>query len=150
MPNTKYKILCVISFQYIFLDEVEGLMKRHTDFENTLVAQDERLKIFSEMANKLIDARHYDSTNINERRTQVLDKRLKVKERAKGRKQSLAMSLKYQEFTTDVDDMKSWIADKIETASDESYKDLTNLERKLQKHEAFTRLECSLNKIMCH
>lgn len=43
------------------LDDVEALMKRHEDFENTLYAQDERLKSFSELADKLIGAGHYDS-----------------------------------------------------------------------------------------
>ena len=121
------------------LDDVEGLMKRHQDFESTLVAQDERLKLFSEMANKLIDACHYDAEYINERRNQVLEKRQKVKERAGERKKALSKSLKYHDFKTSVDDMKAWISEKLETASDESYKDLTNLERKLQKHEAFAR-----------
>lgn len=40
---------------------METLLKRHEDFENTLYAQDERLKLFSEMADKLINAGHYDS-----------------------------------------------------------------------------------------
>ena len=53
------------------LDDVEALMKRHDDFENTLMAQDERLRAFSEMADKLITAEHYEATYINERRNQV-------------------------------------------------------------------------------
>lgn len=40
-----------------------------------------------------------------------------------------------------MDDLKIWLTDKLKTASDESYRDLTNIERKLQKHEAF---ECEL------
>jgi len=39
---------------------VEALQKRHDDFENSLAAQDERLKSFSEAADKLIAAKHYD------------------------------------------------------------------------------------------
>lgn len=42
------------------LDDVEALLKRHEDFENTLYAQDERIKAFNEMANKLIASNHYD------------------------------------------------------------------------------------------
>lgn len=121
------------------LDEVEGLLKRHSDFENTLIAQDERLKSFSEMASKLIAGKHYESQLINERRNQVLEKRQAVKDRSKTRKAALTIFLKYYEFKTDADDMMEWIQEKMATASDESYKDLANLERKLQKHEAFTR-----------
>ena len=36
-----------------------------------------------------------------------------------------------------IDDLRSWMAEKSRTVQDESYRDLTNLERKLQKHEAF-------------
>jgi len=43
------------------VDDVEALLKRHEDFENSLYAQDERLKTFCEMANKLISANHYDT-----------------------------------------------------------------------------------------
>jgi spectrin beta len=43
------------------LDDVEALIKRHEDFESTLCAQDERLKAFSELADKLIKAGHYGS-----------------------------------------------------------------------------------------
>lgn len=53
------------------LDAVEALLKRHDDFENTLMAQDERLRTFSEMADKLITAEHYESTYIHDRRNQV-------------------------------------------------------------------------------
>lgn len=42
-----------------------------------------------------------------------------------------------QEFVASIDDLRSWMADKNRTVQDESYRDLTNLERKLQKHEAF-------------
>lgn len=45
----------------------------------------------------------------------------------------------FQEFAAKVDDLRSWVGDKIKIASDESYRDLSNLERKLQKHEAFER-----------
>lgn len=42
------------------LDDVEALVKQHNKFESTLQAQDERLKIFSETADRLIEQNHYD------------------------------------------------------------------------------------------
>jgi Spectrin repeat len=44
-----------------------------------------------------------------------------------------------QEFVASVDDLRSWMAEKNRAVQDESYRDLNNLERKLQKHEAFER-----------
>ncbi|KAL1131759.1 hypothetical protein AAG570_011372 [Ranatra chinensis] len=121
------------------IDDVEALLKRHEDFENTLFAQDERLKVFSEMADKLINADHYDSKSIDARRKQVIEKRKNVIEMAAKRRAALLASLNFQDFSAHVDDLRTWLEDKMKTAGDESYRDLNNIERKLQKHEAFER-----------
>ncbi|XP_044739331.1 spectrin beta chain, non-erythrocytic 1 isoform X2 [Chrysoperla carnea] len=121
------------------LDEVEALLKRHDDFENTLFVQDERIKSFREMADKLIADDHYDSKNIEDRKNQVIARRQAVKNNALARRQALLASRHFQEFSAEVDDLKDWLVDKSKTAADESYRDLSNLERKLQKHEAFER-----------
>ena len=41
------------------MDSVEALIKKHTDFESTSVAHDERTKALSEQANRLVQAGHY-------------------------------------------------------------------------------------------
>lgn len=121
------------------LDDVEALLKQHEKFENTLHAQDDRLKAFSDTADKLIAQNHYDKDYINDRRNQVLARRNQVKDAAQRRRAALKASEHYQQFSAEVDDLRDWLGDKMKTASDESYRDLNNLERKLQKHEAFER-----------
>uniref|UniRef100_A0A182W3B1 Spectrin beta chain n=1 Tax=Anopheles minimus TaxID=112268 RepID=A0A182W3B1_9DIPT len=121
------------------LDDVEAIMKRHIDFENSLGAQDKILKNFSEGADRLIRNNHYDAKYIDERRAQVLARREHVKELAQKRRNALQASKDFQKFSADVDDLNRWLADKTKIASDESYKDLSNLPRKLQKHKAFER-----------
>ncbi|XP_033210984.1 spectrin beta chain, non-erythrocytic 1 isoform X3 [Belonocnema kinseyi] len=121
------------------LDDVEALLKQHEKFENTLHAQDDRLKAFSDTADKLIHQNHYDKPYINDRRNQVLARRASVKDAANRRRAALQASEHYQQFSAEVDDLRDWLGDKMKTASDESYRDLNNLERKLQKHEAFER-----------
>ncbi|XP_011150755.1 spectrin alpha chain isoform X3 [Harpegnathos saltator] len=121
------------------LDDVEALLKQHGKFENTLHAQDDRLKAFSDTADKLIGQDHYDKDYINERRNQVLARRMAVKDAAQQRRAALKASEHYQQFSAEVDDLRDWLGDKMKTAADESYRDLNNLERKLQKHEAFER-----------
>ena len=66
-------------------------------------------------------------------------RRAAVKEAAAARQAALYASRKFHNFSADVDDLRGWMVDKLKTATDESYRDLTNLERKLQKHEAFER-----------
>ena len=119
------------------LDDVEALIKRHENFIATLLAQDERLHLFNEMAEKLISANHYELKLIDGRRKQVIERRHAVKEKALARKHLLADALAYQKFKADADDFISWCADKKKAAMDDSYRDLNNIERKLQKHEAF-------------
>ncbi|XP_049277717.1 spectrin beta chain, non-erythrocytic 1 isoform X2 [Anopheles funestus] len=121
------------------LDDVEAIMKRHIDFENSLGAQDKILKNFSEGADRLIRNNHYDAKYIDERRAQVLARRERVKELAQKRRNALQASKDFQKFSADVDDLNRWLMDKTKIASDESYKDLSNLPRKLQKHKAFER-----------
>lgn len=43
------------------LDDVEAILKRHLDFEKSLMVQDKLLKSFSDSADKLINNNHYDS-----------------------------------------------------------------------------------------
>ena len=78
-------------------------------------------------------------SSIDERRNQVVARRAAVKEMVAARKAALYASRKFHNFSADVDDLRGWMVDKLKTATDESYRDLTNLERKLQKHEAFER-----------
>lgn len=66
-------------------------------------------------------------------------RRAAVKDAAQRRRAALKASEHYQQFSAEVDDLRDWLSDKLKTASDESYRDLNNLERKLQKHEAFER-----------
>lgn len=121
------------------LDDVEAILKRHNDFENTLGVQDKILKGFSDNADKLIKSQHYDAPAINDRRNQVLGRRQKVKELAQHRQKTLQASKDFQKFAREIDDLNNWLDNKTRIAADESYKDLSNLPRKLQKHQAFER-----------
>ena len=121
------------------LDGVEAMLKRHGELESTLGAQHEKLAAFSVTADKLIEAQHYEAPKIDGRRRKVVKRREDVKDKAEERRQSLQSSLAYQQFKADADDFARWIGDKQKVADDESYKDMANLERKLQKHEALQR-----------
>lgn len=121
------------------LDDVESILKRHADFENTLGAQDKILKGFSEHADKLIAHNHYDSANIQKRRADVLARRNAVKEHTHGRRRALQASKDFQKFCAESGDLNTWLDDKMRIAGDENYRDLSNLPRKLQKHKAFER-----------
>ncbi|XP_040070142.1 spectrin beta chain, non-erythrocytic 1 [Ixodes scapularis] len=131
------------------LDDVEALSKRHENLINTLAVQDQRVAAFSEMADKLIAAGHCESKKIDKRRDQVVANRQAVKDKAQKRKELLEESRAYHEFKAESEEMSTWIQDKLKMATDDSYRDLTNLERKLQKHEAF-EAELKANEARLH
>ena len=75
--------------------------------------------------------------DIVERREQVLGRYSAFKEEARHKRGLLEESRRFQYFKRDADELESWINDKLQAVSDESYKDTTNLVAKIQKHQAF-------------
>ncbi|XP_045456798.1 spectrin beta chain, non-erythrocytic 5 [Melitaea cinxia] len=123
------------------VDEAEALLKRHEELEARLAAQDERAAAFASRASALLQARpaHYARERIEARCAAVLQRRDVVRQSAADRRRALLASLAHQQFVAASEELQAWIEDKTRTATDQSYRDLTNLERKLQKHEAFER-----------
>lgn len=119
------------------LDEVENLLKRHDNLVSTLIKQDEKVREFKDIADKLAEAKHYETAKILEIRDAVVERRKSCKDEAYAVRQKLLDSHAFQKFKADADDMLNWIVAKKKMASDESYRDLGNLQRKLKKHEAF-------------
>ena len=56
---------------------------------------------------------------------------------AYGRREKLEDSRRFQYFKRDADELETWIHEKLSTAAEESFKDTTNLQAKIQKHQAF-------------
>ena len=53
--------MCVLTscvYPQSTVEAVEALFKRQEDFENTLLAQDEKIKALSDMADKLLRHKH--------------------------------------------------------------------------------------------
>ncbi|XP_028167432.1 spectrin alpha chain, non-erythrocytic 1-like, partial [Ostrinia furnacalis] len=121
------------------VDEAEALLKRHEELEARLAAQDDRLAALKQRAANLQRAQHYAADHIVARRDAVVQKRDAVRHAAADRRRALLASLAHQQFLAAAEELQSWIQDKTKTAKDQSYRDLANLERKLQKHEAFER-----------
>ncbi|XP_052790867.1 spectrin alpha chain-like isoform X9 [Mya arenaria] len=130
------------------LDSVEALFKKHDDFEKSLAAQEEKIKALDEFATKLIENEHYAADDVAARRDQLLTRRNRLYETSHQRRQLLEESYKFQTFQRDCDETKSWINEKLKTASDENYLDPTNLQTKVQKHQNFeAEIEANKNRI---
>lgn len=119
------------------MDTVEALISKQEDFEKSLAAQQQKIGLVEEHANNLVSSRHYAADDIDKRKTDLMTKWDHLLEKAKKRKAALEESRNYQTFDRDADEMKSWIAEKLKHATDENYKDPSNLQSKLQKHQNF-------------
>ncbi|XP_063696613.1 spectrin alpha chain [Culicoides brevitarsis] len=75
--------------------------------------------------------------DIQERREQVLSRYTEFKHETRQKREKLEDSRRFQYFKRDSDELESWIHEKLQAASEESYRDPTNLQAKIQKHQAF-------------
>lgn len=114
------------------------------------------------MADQLIVADHYAAPDIDNKRKQVLDRWRHLKEALIEKRSKLGESQTLQQFSRDADEIENWIAEKLQLATEESYKvcirtilisaylllcqevnpcntfqDPANIQSKHQKHQAF-------------
>ncbi|KAL3092945.1 hypothetical protein niasHS_004972 [Heterodera schachtii] len=75
--------------------------------------------------------------DIQHRRTEVLDHYSQFKDFAKTKRDRLEEARQFQYFKRDADELEIWILEKLQTAAEESFRDPTNLQAKIQKHDAF-------------
>ncbi|XP_054017486.1 spectrin beta chain, non-erythrocytic 5 [Dryobates pubescens] len=118
------------------VDAVRSLLKQHQEFEQLLMVLKRRVEVLNENGMSLIESRHFASHVIQERMV-ILRQRWEhlIQSNAK-RRQLLMDSLQFQEFNRDAAELLLWMEEKYKIASDESYRDLTNVLRKLKWHEA--------------
>jgi spectrin alpha len=118
-------------------DTVESLLKKHDDFERSLAAHEDKIKVLDEFAGKLIEGGHYASNDVGRRRDALLNRRNELLQKTQKRRLLLNESSQFQQFERDYDEIKSWVNEKQKTANDENYLDPTNINGKVQKHVNF-------------
>ncbi|XP_047467733.1 spectrin beta chain, non-erythrocytic 5 [Mugil cephalus] len=118
------------------VDSVHSLLGRQEELEGLLRALDQRVDLFTERSQELIDRQHYASKHIKERSRSIQNANRRLKESSRERRDLLLASMKYQEFQRDSDELLLWMEEKFKVSEDESYRDPTNILRKLKKHEA--------------
>lgn len=121
------------------LDSVEALIKKHEDFEKSLATQSETVKNLDNFATRLINGQHYAKDDIEKRRQALLKRRAELLDRSAKRRQMLDDSYQWQQFERDFHEIKGLVTEKLKTASDENYRDPTNINGKLQKQQQFSQ-----------
>nr|ANG83465.1 spectrin alpha chain [Biston betularia] len=118
-------------------DNVEQLIKKHEDFDKAINAHEEKIAQLQTLADQLIASDHYAANPIDKKRRQVLDRWRHLKEALIEKRSRLGDEQTLQQFSRDADEMENWIAEKLQLATEESYKDPANIQSKHQKHQAF-------------
>ncbi|XP_065538942.1 spectrin beta chain, non-erythrocytic 5 [Lathamus discolor] len=118
------------------VDAVRSLLKQHQEFEQLLMALKRRVEALNENGVNLIENRHFASHVIEERMVTLRQRWERLIQSNAKRKQRLMDSLLLQEFNRDAAELLIWMEEKYKIASDESYRDPTNVLRKLKRHEA--------------
>ncbi|KAL0850595.1 hypothetical protein ABMA28_012356 [Loxostege sticticalis] len=118
-------------------DNVEQLIKKHEDFDKAINAHEEKIAQLQTLADQLIASEHYAASPIDDKRQQVLDRWRHLKEALIEKRSRLGDEQTLQQFSRDADEMENWIAEKLQLATEESYKDPANIQSKHQKHQAF-------------
>ena len=102
--------------------DVELSLKRHEDFSATLTAQEERVGAELEMVNRLVDAGHYSSNTIQDRKEKVVLAGEKLKVNSAKKRGELDESKLFQEFRPEVSEMNNFVAEKRKLVREESFK----------------------------
>lgn len=118
-------------------DNVEVLIKKHEDFDKAINGHEEKIAALQVLADQLIAQQHYAAKLIDDKRNQVLERWRHLKEDLIEKRSRLGDEQTLQQFSRDADEIENWIAEKLQLATEESYKDPANIQSKHQKHQAF-------------
>lgn len=123
---------------------VENLIKKHQAFEkllNTTLITD--LKQFAE---NLLPTTYGKA--VKARLEEIESRKAKLLESSTERVHKLNQSLELNEFLRKLYEVEKWLHQKLQVASDENYRDIHNLQSKIQKHTAFdSELEANVGRI---
>lgn len=93
-----------------------------------VLLQEEKIAGLQMFANQLIQGQHYAAAEIADRRASVLARWSKLKDTLVDLKKKLGESKSVQQFFRDADETEAWMSERLQTASDESYRDPTDLQ----------------------
>lgn len=74
------------------------------------------------LADQLMANGHYATDEIDSKRNQVLNRWRHLKEALIDKRSKLGESQTLQQFSRDADEIENWIAEKLQLATEESYK----------------------------
>ncbi|CAH0730725.1 unnamed protein product, partial [Brenthis ino] len=116
------------------LDAVETLIRKHQEFSKLLESQLSRV---AELRRAGAAAAHPRAARMRQRVDAASARADLLKERCAARGVTLQQAKQLQQFLGDLAHEREWIELKMQIATDTNYRELSNLQSKIQKHAAF-------------
>ncbi|KAJ8981846.1 hypothetical protein NQ317_001809 [Molorchus minor] len=116
---------------------VEALLRKHNDFEVMLEKQLARVDELEGVSKKIMSDTNKNNSEVSDRLAAILNRKNRLLEKAEERKDTLEKSKALQEFLRNVNDVETWLNQKLQIAADENYREPNNLQNKIQKHTTF-------------
>ncbi|XP_054653046.1 spectrin beta chain, non-erythrocytic 1 isoform X2 [Dunckerocampus dactyliophorus] len=116
--------------------EVETLQRKQVQFEETLDAQLDQVDQVEKLAQKMIQQKHFDSDNIRAKANALFARRSQLQQQTKSRQEDLEQSLQLQHFLSNSYQVCVWLNERQAVASDESWREASNLQAKVLKHQS--------------
>ncbi|XP_028993920.1 spectrin beta chain, non-erythrocytic 1 isoform X2 [Betta splendens] len=117
--------------------EVEALQRKQTQFEEALEAQVDQMDQVQKLAQKMIQQKHYDSDNIRTKSRLLATRWSQLQKQSIARHKALDQSLQLQQLLTSSYQVCVWLSERNAVALDDNWKEPTNLQAKLLKHQSF-------------
>lgn len=114
---------------------VEALIKKHEAFEKLLSSSG--IDDLTEFAQKILANEPYEKETIEKRLRAVTARKTKLMKRSSIRRKKLEESLQLQQFLRNLYEVERWLSQKLQVALDDNYREPSNLQSKIQKHNAF-------------
>ncbi|KAK0147077.1 Spectrin alpha chain, non-erythrocytic 1 [Merluccius polli] len=116
--------------------EVEDLLRRHAQLEVQLDHL-EHLDEVQTLGQQMIQQNHYDSSNISTKIKALATRTTRLVEQSQTHRTNLERSLQLHHFLSSSLEVCVWLKERRAVALDESWRDWTNLQSKLLKHQSF-------------
>lgn len=113
------------------------LIKKHEEFDKRMRTNDDKINQMMQFADRLNDENHYASDKITEKARSIDERRNANHEKMAAALRRLRDALELQQFIQDAEDMYDWLNERLLIASEETYRDLSNIQGKVMKHRAF-------------
>lgn len=119
-------------------EQVQKLLKKHQATENAIKDYEDTIKELAKEARKMVDEDHIESESIQLTQSKIEDLYSQLKELANEKQGKLDENLKLFQFNREVEDLKSWIADREVIASSEDIgQDFDNVQMIEERFDRF-------------